>query len=362
MKLHIFGLMALAVAGLTSCEADKDPVLQEPTEFKVNTPPFVNQLYDLSPDGVMEITCSQPNYGLALAPTYTAEVSIFPDFGESLPAPAPDDEDAIPYSVLITTNNPNSAVMEIPENAIAVAICEMRGITEEAQYTDEGPRPLYVRVIAQVADQLSTRIVSDPITFPKVQGYFASNVAALDVLYTPGNSNGWSHDNSQQLVSYEEGKYRGFVYINGIFKFTDAPNWDGTNYGNSGTDGVLSTDGGAGNLELPAEGEGLYFADVNTNDLTYTLTYISAVNIPGGFNGWNINSTMTSTDYLHWTVVADLQGGEFKFAFNNSWDLSYGGAADDLQYNGPNCKAPEGTYLVTLDLTSVPYTYTLTAQ
>ena len=93
MKLHIFGLMALAVAGLTSCEADKDPVLQEPTEFKVNTPPFVNQLYDLSPDGVMEITCSQPNYGLALAPTYTAEVSIYPDFGESLPAPAPDDED-----------------------------------------------------------------------------------------------------------------------------------------------------------------------------------------------------------------------------------------------------------------------------
>lgn len=182
------------------------------------------------------------------------------------------------------------------------------------------------------------------------------------VLYTPGNSNGWNFDNSQQLVSYETGKYRGFVYINGIFKFTDAPNWDGTNYGNSGTDGVLSTDGGAGNLELPAQGEGLYFADVNTNDLTYTLTYISAVNIPGGFNGWDINSTMTSADYLHWTVVADLQGGEFKFAFNNSWDLSYGGAADDLQYNGPNCKAPEGTYLVTLDLTSVPYTYTLTAQ
>lgn len=362
MKLHIFGLMALAVAGLTSCEADKDPVLQEPTEFKVNTPPFVNQLYDLSPDGVMEITCSQPNYGLALAPTYTAEVSIYPDFGESLPAPAPDKEDAIPYSVLIATNNPYSAVMEIPEDAIAVAICEMRGITEEAQYTDEGPRPLYVRVIAQVADQLSTRIVSDPITFPQVQGYFASNVAALDVLYTPGNSNGWSHDNSQQLASYEEGKYRGFVYINGEFKFTSAPNWDGVNYGSTGVEGELSDDGGAGNLALPAQGEGLYYAQVNTNDLTYTLTYISAVNIPGGFNGWDINSTMTSADYLHWTTVADLQGGEFKFAFNNSWDLSYGGAADDLQYNGPNCKAPEGTYLVTLDLTSVPYTYTLTAQ
>lgn len=182
------------------------------------------------------------------------------------------------------------------------------------------------------------------------------------VLYTPGNSNGWSFDNCQQLTSYETGKYRGFVYINGIFKFTDAPNWDGTNYGDSGTDGELSTDGGAANLELPAEGEGLYFADVNTNDLTYTLTYISAVNMPGAYNGWDINSMMTSTDYLHWTMTADLQGGEFKFAFNNSWSLSYGGAADDLQYNGPNSQAPAGTYLVTLDLTSVPYTYTLTAQ
>ncbi len=329
MKLHIFGLMALAVAGLTSCEADKDPVLQEPTEFKVNTPPFVNQLYDLSPDGVMEITCSQPNYGLALAPTYTAEVSIFPDFGESLPAPAPDDEDAIPYSVLIATNNPYSAVMEIPENAIAVAICEMRGITEEAQYTDEGPRPLYVRVIAQVADQLSTRIVSDPITFPKVQGYFASNVAALDVLYTPGNSNGWSHDN-----------------------------WDGVNYGSTGVEGELSDDGGAGNLMLPAQGEGLYYAQVNTNDLTYTLTYISAVNIPGGFNGWDITSTMTSTDYLHWTITADLNGEELKFAFNNSWDLNLGGAIDALEFGGGNMVGESGEVTVTLDLSKFPYTAT----
>lgn len=358
MKLHIFGLMALAVAGLTSCEADKDPVLQEPTEFKVNTPPFVNQLYDLSPDGVMEITCSQPNYGLALAPTYTAEVSIYPDFGASLPAPDPEKEDAIPYSVLVPANNPYSAVMELPENAIAVAICEMRGITEEAQYTDEGPRPLYIRVIAQVADQLSTRIVSEPITFPQVQGYFASNVAVLDVLYTPGNSNGWSHDNSQQLASYEEGKYRGFVYINGDFKFTSAPNWDGVNYGSTGVDGELSDDGGAGNLTLPAEGEGLYYAEVNTNDLSYTLTYISAVNIPGGFNGWNVNTKMTSTDYLHWTIKADLNGEEFKFAFNNSWDLNLGGAIDALEFGGGNMVGESGEVTVTLDLSKLPYTAT----
>lgn len=358
MKLHIFGLMALAVAGLTSCEADKDPVLQDPTEFKVNTPPFVNQLYDLSPEGVMEITCSQPNYGLALAPSYNAEVSIYPDFGASLPAPDPEDEDAIPYSVIIAPNDPFSAVMEIPENAIAIAMCEMRGITEKDQYTDEGPRPLYIRVIAQIAQQPSTRIVSDPITFPQVQGYFASNVKVLDVLYTPGDANGWNQTNSQWLESYEEGKYRGFVYLKGAFKFTNAPDWDHINYGSTGTEGELSTDGGAGNLNTPAEGEGLYYAEVNTKELTYTLTHISNVGIPGAFNGWDVNSSMTSTDFLHWTITADLNGEEFKFAFNNDWKLNLGGAIDALEFGGDNLAGEAGEVTVTLDLSKLPYTAT----
>jgi len=358
-KLHIFGLMALAVAGFTSCEADKDPVLQEPTEFKVNTPPFVNQLYDLSPDGVMEVTCSQPNYGLALAPSYNAEVSIYPDFGASLPAPSPDDKDPIPYSVIIAPNDPFSAVMEIPENALAVAICEMRGIVKEEDYTPEPPRALYMRVIAQIADQPSTRIVSDVLTFPQVQGYFATNLKELDVLYTPGDSNGWNQEASQWLASYDENKYHGFVYLKGGFKFTSAPNWDGINYGSTGTDGELSTDGGAGNLALPADGEGLYFAQVDIKELTYTLKYVKSVGVVGAYNNWDVNGGhMTSDNFLQWKLTGDFDG-EFKFLFNDSWDfVNLGGAIDNLEYGGGNMIADPGETTLVLDLSKLPYTAT----
>lgn len=39
-RLHIYGMMALAVAGLVSCEPDDSPKIQEPTEFVLNTPPL----------------------------------------------------------------------------------------------------------------------------------------------------------------------------------------------------------------------------------------------------------------------------------------------------------------------------------
>lgn len=360
MKLHIFGLMALAVAGLTSCEADKDPVLQEPTEFKVNTPPFVNQLYDLTPDGVMQITCSQPNYGLALAPAYNAEVSLYPDFGASLPAPDPEDPDALPYSVIVSPNDPYSAVMEIPENSIAIAICEMRGILEKDQYVDEGPRPLYMRIIAEVGGQAVTRIVSSTITFPQVQDYFASAAADLDVIYTPGNSNGWSFETCQQLLAYEEGKYRGFMYINGEFKFTSDPAWDGEgNWGAGAADGELEN-GSSNNCQMPATGEGLYYAEVNTKQLTYKLTYVTSVGCVGDYNGWDINGGhMTSDNYLIWKIDADLNGQEFKFTFNDNWDfVNLGGAINNLQFGGGNLKSDSGDVTVVLDLSKLPYTAT----
>lgn len=365
-KLHIFGLMALAVAGLTSCEADKDPVLQEPTEFKVNTPPFINQLYDLSPEGVMEVTCSQPNYGLALAPSYNAEVSIYPDFGASLPAPDPNDKDAIPYSVIVAPNDPFSAVMEIPENALAVAICEMRGIIKEEDYTPEPPRPLYMRIIAQIAKQPSTRIVSDVLTFPQVQGYFATNLKELDVVYTPGPSNGWNFEKCQQLFAYDENKYHGFMYIVDEFKFTSAPNWDAGNWGSADASGELVNNSGVmeqgsgTNFKVPqATGNGLYFADVNTKDLTFTITYVTSVGAIGDYNGWDVNGGhMTSDDFLHWKLKADF-GGEFKFLFNGNWKfVNLGEAIDDLEFGGANMVAEPGEKTLVLDLSKLPYTAT----
>ena len=53
-------------------------------------------------------------------------------------------------------------------------------------------------------------------------------------LWIPGQYQGWSHDVAPRLSSpTDDGKYEGYVYmqIADGFKFTSAPNWDNTNYG-----------------------------------------------------------------------------------------------------------------------------------
>lgn len=364
-KLHIFGMMALAMVGFTSCEADDDPKLQEPTEFVLNTPPFATQLYDLTPTGVIELTCSQPNYGLTLATTYGVEISMLENFGDGQPAPG---EDEAPYSVTLVPVNPQSAVIQLQESQIASAICAMRGITSEEEYTDIPAHPLYVRALAHINNQPATKITSNVVTLTQVKGYCAFEAENVAVLYTPGNSNGWDQSKSQYLAEYAPGQFKGLVYINGEFKFTNQPDWNGTNYGldsaaEDGLSGTLSTDGGAGNLAMPTAGEGLYFADVNTTTLTYTLVQITSVGLVGDFNGWAAATPaeMTSDNFLVWTATADFTGGGFKFIFNgptSEWKYNLGGTFDALEWDGGNLTDESGSHTVTLDLRTLPYTAT----
>lgn len=365
-KLHIFGMMALAVVGLTSCEADDDPKLQEPTEFVLNTPPFANQLYQLSEDGILEVTCSQPNYGLTLATTYGVEISMLEDFGESLPAPDENDENAIPYSVMITPPNPQSAVLQLTESSIAEAICAMRGIKTEEEYTEIPAHPLYIRAHAHINNQPATKITSNTVKLDQVKGYCAFKAKVYDVIYNPGNSNGWNFDNCQQLLAYQEGKYRGFLYLNGEFKFTSDPNWSGEgNWGAGAADGALEN-GSNTNLPLPETGEGLYYAevDVNANAPTYSLTFVSSVGAVGDFNGWAAATPaeMTNADsFLVWTLETNFTGGGFKFIFNGpttEWKYNLGGTFDELVFDGDNLPDEAGSHKVTLDLRKIPYTAT----
>lgn len=371
-KLHIFGMMALAMVSFSSCEDDTDPKLQEPTEFVLNTPPFATQLYDLTPNGVIELTCSQPNYGLTLATTYGVEISMLEDFGANLPAPG---EGEAPHAVTILPVNPQSAVIEIPESKIAEAICAMRGITSEEEYTEIPAHPLYVRALAHINNQPATKITSNTVTLTQVKGYCAFEAESNAVLYTPGNSNGWNQNDSQWLVELADqpGKFHGFIFINGEFKFTNQPDWNGTNYGKDtaaedGLSGTLSTDGGAGNLPMPPYdekdypngGEGLYYAEVDINTLTYKLTKITSVGFLGEFNDWAADAPieMTSDNYLVWTAEEEFSGA-FKFIFNGpttGWKYNLGGTFDELSFGGDNLSAGDGKQKVTLDLRKIPYT------
>ncbi|MEE1207648.1 MAG: hypothetical protein UHP27_05690 [Muribaculaceae bacterium] len=181
----------------------------------------------------------------------------------------------------------------------------------------------------------------------------------FDLLYMPGDANGWNHNNAQMLASaVGKGDYKGFAKLKGSFKFSSQADWNGTNYGAGETTGLLSTAGDAANLAAPTED--LVFVNVKTADLTYTITPITSVGLIGDFNGWGGQQALTSTDGLVWTgqlTVSDGQG--WKFRFNDNWDINLGGDMDCLTVGGENIIVPAGSYTVTLDLTNVPYTVTL---
>ena len=183
---------------------------------------------------------------------------------------------------------------------------------------------------------------------------------AIENLYTPGGSNNWSHAASQLLFTKDYANYYGYANLNGIFNFTSAPNWDGINYGNAG-EGVLSTDGGAGNLTVAEPG--LYWLHVNLAALTYEATLVKTIGLIGDAtpNGWGASTALTpSADNLVWTGEVTFGAGEFKFRANNEWTITLGGSMDDLQQDGGNLASPgAGTYAVTLDLSKLPYTCTM---
>lgn len=181
----------------------------------------------------------------------------------------------------------------------------------------------------------------------------------LSFMYTPGDSNGWSQNDSQKLMfDVDKGMYVGYAYLKGNFKISSEPNWDGTNYGDGGEEGKLSTDGGAGNLSVAEEG--LYWLTVDTQKLTYTATKITSIGAIGDMNGWGAQEPMTpSADFLTWTGdVTFAAGNGWKFRANDNWDINLGGEASNLTLDGANLPSPgDGTFTVTLDLSKVPYSY-----
>lgn len=189
---------------------------------------------------------------------------------------------------------------------------------------------------------------------------------AIDYLYTPGNSNGWSFgDNCSRLFTNDYVNYNGFVYINGEYKLTDRPAWGGMEWAAGAEEGTIGL-GASGNLPMPADGPSLYWMTANIANLQYTTTAISSISLIGDFNGWAGDVALTpSEDFLTWTGEVEFPGeGGWKFRCNNDWAVNLGGVANDnLVPNGDNLVAPgAGTYVVTLNLMTMPYSCTVEAK
>lgn len=191
---------------------------------------------------------------------------------------------------------------------------------------------------------------------------------AADGLYVFGAATGNGFGSRAiQLPTEDYVTYSGVGVVKGSFRLAAQKSANhGVVYGMGDAIGKL-----AEGLDTPViEVEGtkkntLVKIDANIVALTYNTAIIENIGICGALNDWDqtnpellkANSTMTQ-----WSATVSVAAGqeEFKFVCNEAWDINWGGTLDHLKAGGDNLKFPgEGTYKVTLDFSTIPYSATI---
>ena len=170
------------------------------------------------------------------------------------------------------------------------------------------------------------------------------------ILYMKGDANGW--DGYDYLSGDDGVHFTGFMYLNqNGFKFTTAPDWSGTGYGEN-----FSTAPDAGNIVM-TEPAGYYKVDVDLSAQTYTLTPITTIGIIGAavpVTGWDSDQDLTyNVEERCWEIKdIKLNAGECKFRANDDWAMQWGYDGEKFVYsnNAPAVQfIPEaGTYDIKL--------------
>ena len=206
------------------------------------------------------------------------------------------------------------------------------GLTDEGSFKVDGLAKFY-RVSINMSDMT----------------YEVKALNFAQYIWQAGNGNGWGSPAAPLYSSEGDGKYTGFMYLDGEFKFRSGEdNWNAPDWGTGGSEGTLAEQ--AGNLSAPA---GYYKVEADLAAMTYALTPITTIGIvgPAQAGGWSDDTDMTyNKDTGAWEATIELAADELKFRANDGWDINWGGDdVDNLTQGGPNLKIAEaGTYFVQL--------------
>ena len=177
---------------------------------------------------------------------------------------------------------------------------------------------------------------------------YSYTIEAAPELYMKGDANGWD---GYDYLAGDGVHFTGFMYLNqNGFKFTTAPDWSGTGYGEN-----FSTAPDAGNIVM-TEPAGYYKVDVDLSAKTYTLTPITSIGIIGAATpgGWDAETPLTYNKTERCWEVQDikLKAGDCKFRANNAWAMQWGYDGEKFVFsdNAPQVQfVPEaGTYDIKL--------------
>lgn len=351
MKKTFIYMISLLLLGLTGCDEDFNKDVAPPqsteqeeaknTDFQVALAPGLSSpvdLNDLASDAVIQAVTvtTSPTLNEGATLSFATQVSKTENFAEYIDLPVSSEDKTATVTVAVLDE----------------VVKEMFGVAQKAN-------PFYIRTFIYIHEG-SSAVRSAAYTIgPATVTPVATEVAPF--LYVPGNHQNWSPATAPTLyTSNMDLIYDGFVYLDGEYKLTTAPDWDHTAYGDGG-DGKLSTDGGNLNAEA-----GFYYLKADLNSLTYEQTKtewgIIGDATPGG---WDNSTPMTyNRENNTWTVTANLEGGKsYKFRANEGWDINLGGAPNKLTFGGDNILLEtSGNYTIVLKLSNADsgYTFTIT--
>lgn len=334
-KLSIILAMAAVAVGFSSCEEDRDPVLQSPTTFVLNQPEMADQYINLTPGEVIELACSQPDYGYAAVADYSAEMSLTEDFADSRALEAID---------------ANSARIQLKQDAIATALCELNGFDSEDNYQDLGPQKVFFRAVCEIKGVEGTRIVSNAVAYNHLKGYFA--IPTPGFIYLVGQPEGWAGPTESNAAHYADWRlfepanaigskvYSGVFDIpagSAMFRFyTALGGWDANSYGSQADDNPIDyefVDGkfegtavaGKGSYNFPNWQGGEMTITVDMSDMgnikvtmlagSHTPTVSSYIYCVGTISGWTEPSAANEEAYAPYRLADSSESGIYTGTF-----------------------------------------------
>ncbi len=401
MGALLFGIISL----FASCSDDNDsnPTLIQPTEFKLNTPEYINSTIDLERSTGLELTWSQPKYTADNAPinaTYEVQVSPTNSFTVSTDEAAADESgEKVPdYAVLRNTTqkcNISASAEEMDKALVKILKWTEGNVPAEQE--------MYVRINAYILEGTNhlNPVASNSVKL-KVKPYYIELKDAVPTMwYLVGNMFGakWANDKNigvdalpmflKPNFSYDKKTGAGEIEYTNYFltgDYNDKAECDGAGfkimpesfnwYYSMNADGatkgtIVNRNGGSDGGHIVAETAGYYTITLNTADNTAKMvkyegnvTNYGTIQISGSFNDWADTPMLPyNTEGVEnhaWYYVMDVPAGEtaqFKFKIEGSWDTSWGYGAEDGAINmygkcdagGKNIGLAEGKYVISFN-------------
>lgn len=283
-KIAIFFAAAAAVLAMSSCKQNTEPRYTPAftASFVLNTPALADQYYELTPDGFIDLTWSQPKWGVSLVGNYKVQMSLDKSFKAAEGSDLPDYYD---IDAEYTTCSAS-----VPMEQVAIGLNALNGIKKEEQYVDGPAAPVFFRVVADVPQVPGSEVVSNVIELKQVKGYCA--VQSPGKIYLVGAPEGWkgpdasAADHYADWALYEADDAIGSKIYYGTFEipagsamfrfYTALTGWDADSWGSQADDNPLDfafTDNsfrytlvkGKGAFNFPAWAGGTMKMSVNMN-------------------------------------------------------------------------------------------------